>query len=771
MRARTTSPVTTQAGAGAVAAPVPGLIETKLIAPGIRPGVVQRVGPLRRLRESTGSAIVSVVAPAGYGKTSVLAQWAAEDPRPFAWLSLDARDNDPVLLLHYVRASFQRAGLVRPPDPAARPPVEVSSWPAMIPPLATAIAGEHAPCVLVLDDVEYLIGESIDALATLARAYASGCQLVLSGRAELTTIVAPARASGELVELRTEDLALTDVEARELLASVSDGLEEGVADEVISRSEGWAAGIYLAGLAAAEAPASSPGTTFGSVDRSIEDYLQTEHLSRLPRKQLTFLTRTSVLDRLHAGLCDAVLERRDSARTLDAIERSNLFLVPLDRERRWFRYHELFRSALRRELDRSDAEAVPELRRRAADWCEANELPEDAIAYAIASADLDRVARLFVSLAFPLYRSGRIATLERWLTHFDSPEVIGRYPAVAVLGAWAYALLGNAARAERWAEAAERGKDDTDPLPDGSPSVRPWVALTQALLCRQGPVQMQVDAEQALAELGPFSPFRAPAMWLVANAILLQGDTAAADVHLEKAADAAAASGATFIAVNAPAQRALLALEREDLPAARALIARARSFVPGEGSDDYLALAMLLAAEARVEILAGRTESARGTLAAAERLRPRLNHSMPFYSVQALLQLARTYLSLGDVNGARTALSDAGEVLRRRGDLGALTHELAKVRELLRSDGRPRSGRESSLTSAELRLLPLLTTHLSFREIGERLFVSRNTVKTQAISIYRKLGASSRSEAVERAAELGLVGSAALDVREFTPSG
>jgi LuxR family maltose regulon positive regulatory protein len=278
---------------------------------------------------------------------------------------------------------------------------------------------------------------------------------------------------------------------------------------------------------------------------------------------------------------------------------------------------------------------------------------------------------------------------------------------------------------------------------------------------------MREDAALALAELGPFSPFRAPAMWLRATASLLAGERAQAETELEDAAGAAEATGATFAGSTALAQRALLALGAGDVPVARAFVSRAHALVGREAFADYVPMAILLVADARTSIAEGDSARAEQALARAQPLRPYLTAAIPFYAVQTLAEMARAYLALDDLNGCRAVLVDAVAVLRQRPELGILVQDVEGLRTRAAEVGQADSGWESSLTAAELRLLPLLTTHLTFREIGDRLYVSRNTVKTQAISIYRKLGVSSRGEAVQRAAELGLV----LAPGGITPSG
>ena len=230
-----------------------------------------------------------------------------------------------------------------------------------------------------------------------------------------------------------------------------------------------------------------------------------------------------------------------------------------------------------------------------------------------------------------------------------------------------------------------------------------------------------------------------------------------AEAILGEAADAAVAGGATWAGVVARSERALLALERGDLAAAESELALAGAFVEDVPSTDYVVTAILLAVTARLAIAKGQGARARTTLVAAQRTRPMLTHALSWFAVHTRLELAKAHLALSDARGAATLSREADEILRRRPALGTLVADAKAVRARLSTVADESSGWVSTLTAAELRLLPLLTTHLSFREIAERLFVSRNTVKTQAISVYRKLDASSRSEAIERAIELGLV--------------
>jgi LuxR family maltose regulon positive regulatory protein len=709
------------------------------------------------------------VAPSGYGKTTLLSQWAARDGRPFAWVSLDHRDNDPVVLLTYVAEALNASGSVEPAVFKGLTALGESPWKSALPRLGSALASLREPVVLVLDDVHELENhDCLDALAALLPNVPEGSQLVLSGRTGARVGLPKLRASGEFLELGPAALALNGAEAHGLLGAAGVDLTETEAEALNEHAEGWAAGLYLAALALIGG--SSSLASFGGDDRFVTDYLRAEELARVSPTELQFLLRISVLDQMSGPLCDAVLERNNSAQVLEQLECENLFVVPLDHQRTWFRYHHLFREMLQAELERREPELVASLNRRAASWCEANGQPEVAIEYSSAAGDTDELARLVTACAFPYYRSGRVSTVERWLGMFDDPALLERYPAIAVFGVWMHALRGRPEAAERWALAVETSQFE-GVMPDGSP-VEAWAATVRALLSRKGVEQMQIDAELAVSLLPAASPWRPASILLQGMAMLLSGDLARAEVVLEHAAEAAVAGGAVWVGVVARAERALLALERGDIGAAEFELSLAGAYIDDVPSADYVVTAILLAVTARVAIAKGQGARARQTLVSAQRTRPMMTHALSWFAVQARLELAKAHLALSDPRGAATLCREAGEILRRRPRLGTLVADAEKVRAKLSTVADQSSGWVSTLTAAELRLLPLLTTHLSFREIAERLFLSRNTVKTQAISVYRKLDASSRSEAIERAVDLGLVDAApASRAVEFTPAG
>jgi LuxR family transcriptional regulator, maltose regulon positive regulatory protein len=737
------------------------VVESKLHVPDLRAGVVSRTALVNRLRVSAESPVVAVTAPAGYGKTTLLAQWAIRDKRAFAWVSIDERDNDPVVLLRHVAAAVHRVErLDARVLNALRLPGD-SMWAAAIPRLGAALASRTQPLVLVLDDAHWLHSrDSVSAVSALVDHMPQGSLLVLAGRVQPRLRLAALRASGLLHEVGVEELALSEREARLLLASAGADLGEDDLDELVTRTEGWAAGLYLAALALREQNGRQGTRTelvpFAGDDRFLADYFRGEYLSKLSREHLTFLRRTSMLGKMSGPLCDRVLERTGSTAELAAIERSNLFLVPLDRHREWYRYHHLFHDLLSRELNETEPELVPQLHRRAADWYEENGDPESALEHADASGDKDRVALLVAALALPVYESGRIKTVEGWLDHFDDEAELEQYPAVAVVGGWIHALQGKATEAERWLEIATRG-DSSGTLPDGSTSVRPWIALLRAAMCSDGVERMLSDSEEALDELPARSDWRPTALLLQGSAYVLLGEAERGDEILAEAAEAAETFGATETRVVALSQRSLIAAARNDIGAAEELSVHAHELVQDAQLDGYATTCIELAATARALLRHGRWDQARACLTAARRLTPFLNHALPWFAVQTRLELARTHVALRDRQGASTLLEEARQILRRRPRLGILGEQAEALEDHLDQMPGAAQGNGTGLTGAELRLLPLLATHLSFREIGERLHVSRNTVKTQAISVYRKLGVSNRSDAIEQATDLGLV--------------
>ena len=738
--------------------PVSDLVASKLRRPLVRGGTVSRSVLMERLARGDRRPIVSVVAPPGYGKTTVLSQWAERNGQAFAWVSVDERDNDPKVLLTYVAEALNAVEPIdeRVFDALASPNSSVPG--SVVPRLGSAFSSITSPVALVLDDVHTLRNRECQAaLSVLADHVPAGSQLAVAGRTQPPLRVARLRAEGRLLEIGPGDLSLDRDEASLLLRNADITLGEDDVTELHRRTEGWPAGLYLAALYLREGgPLASAAVSFGGDDRLVTEYMESEFLARISRQRRAFLTRTAVLDRMCGPLCDAVLEDSGSAGVLADLERSNLLLVPLDRRGQWYRYHHLFRDMLLAELRRLEPGLIPVLHRRAAQWHEGNAEPGEALRYWMQAGETDSAARLVGTLAFPAYQQGRVATAERWVGWLDDHAPRGKYPVIDVMAAMMSAVIGKPAEAERWAAAAERGAAGVS-MPDGSLSIEPWLALTRALLCRDGVESMRADAERAARTMAAGSFWRTSATLYQGMAHLMAGDPDRADALFQDAAAGGRASGATVGTCVALAERALLAFARGGWEAGERLLSEAWSLARDADLEDYPLVTILHAAAARMALHKADRPRAIAELTRAQRLRPGLTYALPYLAVQARVELARCYLALADVPAARVLLQEAAEVLARRPGLGTFARQAEDLRaELAKARGSSAPG-ASALTAAELRLLPMLLTHLSFPQIAAEMFLSPNTVKSQAMSVYHKLGASSRSQAVTRSRELGLL--------------
>jgi LuxR family transcriptional regulator, maltose regulon positive regulatory protein len=753
-----------RAGAKAVLvgpAALPGLpfevVESKIQVPPLLPGTVSRTALVNRLRAAGAFPLVLVVAPAGYGKTTLLSQWANRDVRSFAWVSIDERDNDPLAFLRHVAAALDR---VEPIRASALEPLRLdgeSLWTRALPRLTEAISSRQSPFVLVLDGADQLTRDSLSAVASLIEHIPARSMIVLSGRVLPKLPVAALRVGGPLLEIGPYELALSRREAEMLLRAARVELADPEINELLERTEGWAAGLYLAALASRDASGAEADTppdilTIAGDDRFFADYFRSEYLSQLEPERLTFLRRTSVLDTMSGPLCDAVLQRKGSALELASIEEANLFVVPLDRHRGSYRYHHLFRELLRRELEEREPELVPALNQRAADWFEAQGDAESTLDYSHAAGNEDSAARILSSIAMTVSSTGRVTAVESWLDHFDNETQLHRYPAVAVEGSRIHAFRGRPDQAEVWLAAAERGV----PTNGEGGATRACIDVLRAAMCADGPEQMLTNTESALEALSPEHPWHPWALVVNGAAHLLLGENDRADRVLATAAEASDRLGRAESRALALSERSLLAAGRDD-EEAETLALEARRLIEDGELNAYATSALDLAATARALLRHGQWDEARRQLTITQRLAPSLTHAIPWLSVQVRLELGHAYVTLRDRSGARGPLAEAQEILRLRPSLGVLGEQVAELEAEIEAMPEAAAGAGSGLTRAELRLLPLLSTHLSFREIGERLFVSRNTIKTQAISVYRKLGVSSRSDAITRARELGLV--------------
>ena len=684
--------------------------------PWVAPTSVPRPRLVRVLSAAGGPPVAVLVAPAGYGKTTLLLEWSERDERPFAWVTLDERDDDPRRLLTSARRAIAAA---------------------------TSRHGAGAPFVLVLDDVHVLRDRhAIAALAVFAGDLPPEAMLVLASRTEPPLPIARMRAQRRVSELGPRELAMTRAETAALLrAERREVGREGV-DLVQACTEGWPAAVSLASLFVADRGAAALGR-FGGADRLVAQYLRDEVLSGLPAGQRDFMLATCVADTLTAPLCETLTGREGAAATLAALARGGM-LVALDRSDERFRYHRLLADALRAELHAGAPEREAALHRSASAWHRRAGDVDRAIEHALRAGEVGVAGDVVWENVAPLVAAGATGTAERWLGRFLQRE-IAEHAALALTAAGCALLRGEGPMAAHWtaAAAAANGHDAT---------IRAGVGILRGALAGAVPG----PALAAAAERAGGSAGRALCALLAGSARQLAGDREGAAAALEAGARCAAVSAPAIHALCL-AELAVLALDEDDWELAAGLVTRARAQVDRHGLADHAAMALVLAVSALVRARRGRVDAAHSDLRDAARLQAQLVDFPPAAEAELALMLARAALRLGDVNRAREQLTGASRLLRRVPDAITLHRWAADATARLDEFTAADSVAHASMTVAELRILQYLPTHLSFREIAELTYVSANTVKTQANAIYRKLGVSCRSSAVARARDCGLL--------------
>jgi LuxR family transcriptional regulator, maltose regulon positive regulatory protein len=709
---------------------------------------------IARLSVPAGPPTTTVTAPAGYGKTTALGQWVAQEARPVAWLTVDTADNDAAVFVAYLAAALARVGAVDPALASGRATGRDRVLSFAVPRLLADLHRWDVPAVIVLDDVDRLTNQlSTDALVSFISHLPPGFHLVLAGRSMPELPIARLRAERRLLELGARDLALDEDEAGMLMASVGTPLPADELAALLDYTEGWAAGMYLATLSRARGePARTWVRTVSGADRPIAAYLRSELVYHMSDADLNVVARCAVLDTLTPGAVVAVAGRADAWSHVETLAARNLFVHAVGRDGASYRYHRLLRDFLLTELERREPGGTVERHRAAYAWFREQGDLDAAVCHAREAGDRVAAARMVSAAAAAAFQGGAFATLERWLAEFE-PADFEREPQLALIGCWVHMLTGHGDETLRLWDLAERSATGTR-TPEPANVVETRRSLTRALMSPRGPRAMLEDATLAIDHLPPSDRWRTHALYLAGVAQLLLGKLDPAEELLHASSrEAAADDGPNFGPLTA---LAAIRIRRQDWRGAAALsnmaMARLRSF----GYEHLFPALAVHALEARIAAHDGDAPRARAALIRAQLARPLASRAFPSVSVASLLDLARASLALSDPGGAQILLREAEDIIRWTPSLGILTDELMEVRRYLSGAATALVG-SSALTGAELRILPFLPTYLSFPEIGERLSISRNTVKTHALSIYGKLWASSRSEAVERAVELGLL--------------
>jgi LuxR family maltose regulon positive regulatory protein len=689
-----------------------GVIRTKLLPPSPRFEEVPRPELVERLRAGSVRKLTLIEAPVGYGKTTLLNQWLrTEEPgpgpdQPFAWVSLDKQD--------------------------------LTQLPHRV--------------VLVLDDYHYVTdGECHATVRFLVEHLPETVHLVISTRSDPPLGLGRLRARGETNELRTEQLAFSEEEAASLLRErLGLSIERADIGVLLERTEGWPAGIYLASLSMKGRDAHAFVSSLRGSSRYVVDLLAEEVLAALSEEERDFMIRTSVLERMCGPLCDEVLKTEGSGALLRQFGHSNLLVVPLDEGGSWYRYHRLFADFLLYELKNTHPKLVPVLHGRASTWFEREGMLEKAIEHATAAEDYERAGQLIARHWFGYVATGQTATVRGCLDALPE-DFVGRTAPLAIVEAWICALRGRREETERFLTLAEDGHHQ-GPLPDGTPSVEAGVTLVRGFFGYGGVGEWVEAAERATRmESGLASPRSALARIGLGMGRYCSGDAAGARILLEEGLGLTA-SDQPLLRIAMLSFLSFAVLDEGHPKDAEALAREACALVDGfklhgipQAGLAPIALGRVLAK--RGELAGAQTELETGLIA-----RRSLPAMSPWPTLVGLLALAEVLITRGDRSEARAVLTEARAILDSYPDAGIFPELLERQERKLRKMQANRvESTNGQLTERELEVLRLLPTELSVSELGKLLYVSPSTIKTHVKSVYRKLGVSSRKEAVERA--------------------
>lgn len=738
----------------------PGPAEIKLYPPQLLRDVIPRPRLIEQLTAGTAK-LVLVEAPAGFGKSTLVAQWRVQvsGRQPFAWVSLDQDDNDPRRFWRDIMAGLQRTW----PGLAGADPMRwlgadhLDITRSVLPHLVNTLAESRPPIVLVLDNYHVIkedrCHKQVEFLLSNLRPPA---QVVMITRTAPPLPLARLRAAGEMTEIRAGRLRFTP---GEIVAAVESAAAVRLAGrdlaDLAERTEGWPAGVFLAALSLRGHR--HPGTVIGQfrgTNHHVADYLDEEVLGGQPRHIQQFLTRTAFLSRFTAPLCDAVTGTSRAAEIIDVLERENLFLIALDDNREWFRYHRLFAELLQHRLQLTEPDLVPVLHRRASAWYQQHGPAEDGINHAIATGDaaatIDFIARHWVALA----SAGRLGSVRRWLRALDC-EQIGTSPLAAHCAAWVAALSGEPGTVGRLLPVIESSRL-AGRLPDGMRSMEFSAALLRGVFGFDGLAVMRDSAARALRlEPDPRSPWHSLALAATGFSRYLSGEPGAADL-LERALEGETAHPPVRLAALFAAT--VVAVQDGRLTQAEAYAGAARHIVDGCRFSECPQSSLASTASGLVQAKQGRLEEARRELEQALRSRVRWPGLSPWPTLEAELGLAEVLLNMDDRTGCAAVLAEAQGVLTALPGGGqAQSARLERLQRRLAYLSGDTATPAGMLTERELGVLRLLQGGLSAGKIAQEIERSPNTVKTHIKASYRKLGASSRHEAVTRARELGLL--------------
>jgi len=761
------------------------LLQTKLYRPTPRPDLISRARLCERLYaglwtgDAFGRKLTLIAAPAGFGKTTLILDFGREPQSTIenlksAWLSLDEADNEPVRFLRYVIAALQSA--LPEVGREAASLLELGAPPALEEALAgliNEIAAADCLIILTLDDYHVIHHARIAALLTfLLEHQPPNLHLIIASRSDPALPLARLRARGQLLELRARDLRFT-VEETAAFFTQTMGLElrpEWIA-ALEQRTEGWIAGLQLAALSMqGRADTQAFIQNFTGSQHFVLEYLVEEVLQRQPESVQRFLLETSILQRMCAPLCDAVTGSAESGDALADLQRRNLFIIPLDGEHYWFRYHHLFAEFLKSHLKRTRADALPVLHRRAAEWFQAHNYPEEALHHAFAIPDYPYVSRLVVDNWRRVYHTGRLDTAVRWLESLPG-DLLRQSPALGVAYCWTLFIRGDYDRIGAYLDDITQAFDHmvaTGKLPVEHPEyniISHQVVLLRAIVMRhQGAVAAAIkDIEQllpAIAELREKLGLTYMDMGLTAcysqlgYAYAAANDFERADDYLSRVSSHARACDNFFSLAHATMEWARINLALGRVERAEDICRRELALAQQPAYANYPAFCLIELALADVLRVKKSWDEAESLLRQGLDTARRSGHA--YY-------LAQGYLIAARLHHAQGKPVQAQEDVRQAEQIAASIHnrfldgDIAQTRQTLASKAAPAQQLIEPLSERELDVLRLICLGKSNQEIADELFVALNTVKRHANNLYGKLGVSRRAQAIMEARRLGLV--------------
>ena len=736
---------------------LPTLVVTKTHKPLNRTRLIRRGQLIDRLIDSRSRQVTRVYAPAGYGKSTLLMQWAETDPfRRFGWVTLEETENDHVLMWRYVLFALQALTpgvadeaqrLIEHPQPDLK---------AVASAAINGLAEIPGRLVVVLDDYHKITNRAChESIQFFIDHLPMSTQIAFGTRDRSPLSLTKLAASGMVLDIDTTDLQFTFEETQMVLGRASRPVAVEQVAKIHRNTEGWPVGVLLS----AKAMASGRAHTYVSDgQRAIRAYLKEEMLDQMPEDDRLAMVDWSILRRFNGSLANRVSGRGGSATVLEELEHTNLLLIALDEHGDWYRFHDLLRDVLRHEFGQRSQDHRIAAHSRATEWFLENDDEAEAVHHALEAHDYELASELICGNWLDSMLTGGLETLHEWIDRFPK-KALRVYPPLLVAAAWVYAFSGNVEKTRQF-EAAARDATYDQPMPDGTASYASAVAILRAGLGLRGLTDANEHAELAFQIEPVESPWRPLAAALAGVTRYGLGRYDEAKAALSEAAQSPA--GQDGVATYAQGQLALLLMSEGDWEEASRQADQACEVIERIHIGNLLSSGAAQVAAAAVAAHAGKTGLAAQRLNSLARVQGVMSDAIPFDAFQLHLVAAETELAIGNQDAATVHARSASAHLDSFGDGGIFEERLEALLEALEDSDRAvldflSDEPEAILTDRELQILALLRTDLTLREIGDQLFVSRNTAKTHVAHVYKKLGVPDRGAAIARARHLDLI--------------